>query len=86
MGDAMNYMTLEYNNAIVQVEFHLETACNASEVIIVGVTYFNMGKGLTNKEYVPMPVQVDISGLLSDEDINQLQDAVWAKLQERKDA
>lgn len=82
----MNYMTLEYNNAIVQVEFHLETACRASEVIIVGVTYSNMGEGLTNKEYVPMPVRVDISGLLSDEDIDQLRDAVWAKLQDRKDA
>lgn len=82
----MNYITLNYNKAIVQVKFHLETACGASEVIIVGVTYSNMGEGLTNKEYVPMPVRIDISGLLSDEDIDQLQDAVWAKLQERKDA
>lgn len=86
MGDAMNYMTVEYNDAVVQVEFYLETACGASEVVIVGVTYSNMGEGLTNKEYVPMPVQINISGLLSDEDIDQIKDAVWTKLQERKDA
>lgn len=82
----MNYITLNYNKAIVRVEFYLETACGASEVVIVGVTYSNMGEGLTNKEYVPMPVRVNISSLLSNEDIDQLQDAVWAKLQERKNA
>lgn len=82
----MNCITLNYNKAIVRVDFYLETACGASEVVIVGVTYANMGEGLTNKEYMPMPVRIDISGLLSDEDIDQLQDAVWTKLQERKDA
>lgn len=70
----------------MQVEFYLETACSASEVVIAGVTYSNMGEGLTNKEYVPMPVCVDISSLLSDEDIDLLQDAVWAKLQDLKNA
>ena len=82
MGDAMNYMTLDYNKAIVQVEFYLETVCGASDVVIVGVTYSNMGEGLTNKEYVPMPIRVNISDLLSDEDIDQLKDAVWDKLPE----
>ena len=73
----MNYIAIDYNDAIVQVEFYLETACGDPEVIIVGVTYGNIGYGSTGNEYVEMPVRLDITRLLSDKDLHKLQSDVW---------